>query len=50
MGYDIDANKYLLEDLNHAFITLRAFYNKYLNLLRPLKNLNYWLDYAYKDT
>ena len=41
MSYDINTNEYLLEDLNHALIALKAFHNEYLDLLGLLKNLDY---------
>ena len=49
MGFDIDLDKYLLEDLNYALIALRDFYKAYPEKLGPPKNLDYWLDCVAKD-
>jgi len=50
VGYDIDADEYLPEDLNHAPIALKAFHDEYPDLPGPPKNLDYWLECAYTDT
>ena len=50
MGHDVDVDEYLPKDLNYVLITLRAFYNEYLTKPGPLKNLDYWLEYALNDT
>ena len=41
VGHDVDVDEYLPEDLNHAPIALRAFYNEYPDKLGPPKNLQY---------
>jgi hypothetical protein len=48
-GYDIDADEYLPEDLNHAPLALKAFHDEYPDLPGPPRNLQYWLDCAEKE-
>ena len=50
VGHDVDVDEYLPEDLNYAPIALKAFHDEYLEKPGPPRNLQYWLDYALKDT
>ena len=49
VGFDIDPDEYLPEDLNHAPMALRSFHEAYPEKPGPPKNLDYWLDCAVKD-
>jgi len=49
VGHDVDMDEYLPEDLNHAPIALRAFYDEYPDKPGPPRNLNYWLECALND-
>jgi hypothetical protein len=49
VGFDVDPDEYFPEDLNHAPIALQDFHKLYPNKPGPPKNLDYWLECAYKD-
>lgn len=49
VGFDLDTDEYLPEDLAHAPQALRDFHQTYPDLPGPPRNLDYWLECAEKD-
>jgi transposase InsO family protein len=49
VGFDIDPDEYLPEDLKHAPNVLQDFHKEYPSKPGPPRNLEYWLECAQRD-